>query len=111
MASARNKVIRGDYEGQSVSTFMGVRIGNDITIHKSNVESYELITEEKMKSASSSVLRAGAGAFLLGPIGLFAGLSGKNKGIYMIAIYFKDGKKSLIEVDDKVYKAIVSSMF
>ena len=51
------------------------------------------------------------GAFFLGPIGLAAGLSAKSKGIHTLAIYFKDGKKSLIEVDDKINKALVANLF
>lgn len=39
------------------------------------------------------------------------GLSAKDKGIYQIAIQFKDGKKSLIEVDDATYKGIVAMCF
>lgn len=38
-------------------------------------------------------------------------ISAKNKGIYQIAIQFKDGKKSLIEVDDKIYKTLIKSCF
>ena len=52
------------------------------------------------------------GGALLGPVGLLAGgLSAKNKGAYQIALAFKDGKRSLIEVDDKIYKALVASLF
>lgn len=38
-------------------------------------------------------------------------VSAKNKGIYQVAIQFTDGKKSLIEVDDKIYKAIIQKCF
>ena len=48
---------------------------------------------------------------MLGPVGLLAGLSAKNKGIYTVAIKFKDGKNSLLEVDDKFYKALIKTMF
>lgn len=34
-----------------------------------------------------------------------------KKGIYLIAIAFKDGKKSLLEVDEKVYKSLLRKMF
>ena len=48
----------------------------------------------------------------LGPVGMLAGgLSAKNKGIYQVAIRFKDGQQSLVEVDDKIYKAIVKNCF
>ena len=48
---------------------------------------------------------------LLGSAGLAAGLSAKKNGIYTVAIQFKDGKRSLLEVDDKIYKAIISKTF
>ena len=34
-----------------------------------------------------------------------------EKGVYQVAIMFKDGNKSLIECDDKIYKAIIKSCF
>jgi hypothetical protein len=60
------------------------------------------------------VLRAGAGVLVFGPSGLLAGISGRQNGIYLIAIIainFKDGKKSLVEVDEVIHKEILSIMF
>lgn len=124
MAKAKNKVISGDYVDDSVriegfGTQLVFGFGKDgeiftsthITLNKNTVESYEVLTEDKVKSASSTMLRAGAGALLLGPVGLLAGVSGKTKGIYTVAVLFKDGKKSLIEIDDKHYKVLMQSLF
>lgn len=124
MASAKNKVLSGDYvddsvriEGLGTQLVFGYGKDNElfttthITLDKSTVESYEVLTEDKVKSASSTMLRAGAGALLLGPVGLLAGVSGKTKGIYNVAILFKDGKKSLIEIDDKHYKVLMKVLF
>lgn len=124
MASAKNKVLSGDYvddsvriEGLGTQLVFGYGKDNDlfttthIILDKSTVESYEVLTEDKVKSASSTMLRAGAGALLLGPVGLLAGVSGKTKGIYNVAILFKDGKKSLIEIDDKHYKVLMKVLF
>lgn len=124
MASAKNKVLSGDYvddsvriEGLGTQLVFGYGKDNDlfttthITLDKSTVESYEVLTEDKVKSAASTILRAGAGALLLGPVGLLAGVSGKTKGIYNVAILFKDGKKSLIEIDDKHYKVLMKVLF
>lgn len=81
-------------------------------MNKYFVENYELITDEHRKSAASGVSRGLVGGALLEPVGMLAGaMSAKNKGIYQIAIQFKDGKKSLIEVDDKIYKALVKACF
>ena len=42
---------------------------------------------------------------------MLAGLSAKNKSTVTIAIRFKDGKNSLLEVDEKIYKKFVQAMF
>jgi len=35
----------------------------------------------------------------------------KNKGIHVIAIEFTDGKKSLVEINEKFYKTLIQTMF
>ena len=85
MASAKEKVISGDYEGASCFASGGhVKIinsakGIDIQLTKQTVASYEVLDAEEKKSGTSAVLRAGAGALLLGPVGLFAGVTAKKK--------------------------------
>lgn len=114
---AKNKVIAGDYLGKGLILGMGkpslvVGFGKNYYLTKDVVESYELITDEHRKSAASGVARGLVGGALLGPVGLLAGgMSAKNKGVYQVAIQFKDGKKSLLEVDDKMYKALVRTLF
>ncbi len=120
MASAKNQVIAGDYNGSKIfasgSNQLGIGkspngYGHAAICAKPRIESYELITEDKVKSGTSAILRGMAGIAVLGPVGILAGLSAKNKGIYTIAIQWKDGKKSLIEIDDKLYKKFVTEMF
>ncbi len=110
-----NKVIAGDYKGFLVSNSFGklyIASGwHPVNLDKDNVESYEIITEDIRKSAASGVSRGIVGGVLLGPVGLLAGLSAKNKGRYQIAIQFKDGCKSLIDVDDKIYKQLIKALF
>lgn len=118
MASAQNKVIAGYLSGCKIhSHYNGLSVGSipgfeyiDI-INKKTIMNYETITEETLKSGTSAILRGAAGAAFLGPIGLLAGLSAKNKGIYTIAVEWKSEKKSLIEIDDKLYKQLVKTMF
>lgn len=117
MAKAKNKVIAGDYEGKVVGrggsiAFISIGLIKSIDLNKKNVASYELITDEHKKSAASGVARGLVGGALLGPVGMLAGgISAKNKGIYQVAIEFTDGKRSLLEVDDKIYNAIVKGCF
>ena len=113
---AKNKVIAGDYMGKMISCSFGVTniiigFSNSVIINKYSVESYEVIDESSRKSATSIAGRALVGS-LFGGIGAIAGaLSAKSKGVHLLAILFKDGKKSLIEVDDKIYKNIMTAMF
>ena len=108
---AKNQVVSGDYVGKSVNLSYGRVSIAHIIISKDSVESFEILDETQRKSASSAIMRAGAGALLLGPVGLAAGLSAKSKGSNLIALVFKNGKKSLIEVDNKIKKAIIASLF
>lgn len=108
---AKNIVIAGDYKGSTVGALLGgVYIGS-MSVEKWTVTAYEVITDEHRKSAASGIARGLVGGAILGPVGLLAGLSAKNVGTYTIAIQWADNKKSLIEVDDKIYKAILKKLF
>lgn len=116
--SAKNRVLSGDYAGKQILgggiSQAGISIGfvKQLYLNKTTVESYEVINNENQKSMASGVARGIVGGALLGGVGAIAGAaSAKNKGIYTISIQFKDGKRSLIEVDDKIYKAIVQNCF
>lgn len=117
MANAKNMVIAGDYEGKAIAGSFGIVListgfTTSIQLNRETVESYEVMTDEHRKSAASGVARGLLGGALLGPVGMLAGgLSAKSKGIYQIALQFKDGKRSLIEVDDKIYKLIIKNCF
>ena len=119
MASAKNRAIAGDYAEWFVNYISGKvtidepRWGKKqrIPVTKDTVESYEVIEEESNVSAASAVGRGAIGALLLGPVGLAAALSAKKKGIYTIGITFKDGKRSMLEVDKDKYKAITTILF
>ena len=117
MAKAKNAVIAGDYQGKLLSCTSGrifISLGflKSLELNKPTIDSMELITDEHRKSAASGVARGLVGGALLGPVGMLAGgLSAKNKGIYQVAIQFKDGRRSLIEVDDKIYNALIRCTF
>lgn len=114
--SAKNKVIAGDYDGKMVmQTFGMVSISTglfkSVDVNRETIEEYEIVDESNRTSAVSAVGRGLAGGLLLGPVGMLAGLSAKKKGVHIVAIRFKDGKKSLLEIDDKIYSALVKSCF
>lgn len=117
MAKAKNAVIAGDYNGKLLSctsgrVFISLGLFKNLELHKQTVASMELITDEHRKSAASGVARGLVGGALLGPVGMLAGgISAKSKGIYQVAIEFHDGKRSLLEVDDKIYNALIKCTF
>lgn len=114
---AKNMVIAGDCQGKGVGisvkgVFITTKIMNPLYLTKENVESYEVITEEAAKSAASGAVRGIIGGAILGPVGMLAGsLSAKSKNTIVLAIQFKDGKRSLMEVDSNIYKNIMQMMF
>lgn len=113
---AKNAVVAGDYFYMPIKTVGGmVKLQTSafkhMELNKTTVSQYELITEEHRKSAISGVSRGLVGGALLGPVGLLAGLSAKNKSTHTLAIEFTDGKRSLIEIDDKIYKSFIQRMF
>lgn len=128
MASASNRVIAGKFEGKYIKfgfadryvlikdissrdTDLSLTPYKELQINKNNVQSYEVITEEKMKSGTSAILRGALGATILGPVGILAGLTAKTKGFHTIAIEWANDEKSLIEVDEKMYKQITKDLF
>ena len=113
-----NKVVGGDYEGGKIMAMFGnvaITTGGinsePIVLSKETVESYEVVDETSHKSATSAIARGAVGSFFLGPLGLAAALSAKSKGTYLVALYFCNGKKALVECDQKVYNAIVKALF
>lgn len=112
-----NKIIAGDYVGKPImftagKLIIGVKLFKNMELNKNTLEAYEVITDDIRKSAASGIARGAVGGALLGPIGMLGGaLSAKNKGTYQIALQFKDGKRSLVEVDDKFRKELIKVMF
>lgn len=109
---AKNKVVAGDYMGNMVmTTISGAIIAIGFTkreyINSSTVDYYEVVDSERSISGTSVIGRGALGGLLLGPVGLLAAATAKKKGIHTIAIQFKDGKKSVIEVDEKIYKQVI----
>lgn len=113
---ASNIVLQGDYKGKAVmcptgKPYISTGFRKKLYLNKDTVESYEVVTEESRKSAASGVARGLIGATLLGPAGALAGgMSAKNKASVTLIITFKDGKKSLIEVNGLIYKELVGLM-
>ena len=113
---AANKVISGDYCGCTIThsfntAWIEIPPKDIIAITDRNIETYSVVDEQYNKSAVGVVGRAALGAAVLGPVGLLAGATAKNKGTHILILVFKDGKKSLVEVNDKIYKSIITGCF
>jgi hypothetical protein len=82
------------------------------TISAKQLETLEIATEESVKRLGGTVGWGLAGAALLGPVGLLAGLllGGRGKDINFVA-KFKDGRKFLGTTDSKTFTKMQAAIF
>ena len=81
---AKNKVVAGDYKDASVTM-----VNNQVTLA---ISLGNMIILNKKMVASHTV-------------------ESESKGAHTISITFADGKKSLLELDDKMCKALLEQLF
>lgn len=116
---AKITVQGGDFYKGKVSLFLGQLtlksdkhkwVGENIKI--TEFEKVEIVTEENKKKVLGTVGWGAAGALMLGPLGLLAGLllGGKKKEV-CFAGTFKDGRKLLATTDAKTFKKIMGAAF
>ena len=119
---AKNMVIAGNYAGKLVRVSVGpmgvpsisLNIFKDeyVLIDKYSVESFNVVNKEEETSAVSGIARSAIGGALFGNAGALGGAASAKKNVmYTMVINFKDGKRSLIEVNEKIYKDIVEACF
>ncbi|RIK99939.1 MAG: hypothetical protein DCC71_19665 [Proteobacteria bacterium] len=72
----------------------------------------EVATEESVKRLAGTVGWGAAGALLLGPVGLLAGLlvGGRGKRVTFVAT-LKDGRRFLGSTDSKTYTNLAAAAF
>lgn len=118
MSKARNIVISGIYKDKKVSVNSFIRTKDNqfkklkylkiqidwtdfIIINEQTISSIEILNTEGIQTdTGSSIARGITGGLLLGGAGLIAGAGmGKQSSINLLQINWKDGQKSLIEVD------------
>lgn len=85
-------------------------IGEKISL--SEFETAEVASEDNVKRIGGTVGWGVAGAALLGPVGLLAGLilGGKGKDVTFVAT-LKDGRKMLATTDSKTFTKIQAAVF
>ena len=100
-AEMKNRVIAGDYTVKSIHQSFGnisisTSLAQKIMIDRVAVYNYEDMEQRTRKSASSAACRSAIGVYFFGPVGLAAGLTAKKKGTHLVALEFRDRKRSLI---------------
>lgn len=103
-----NFVIEGKYKSVKITGGSTMWI-DDTPICKRYVSSYTIIDESNKEQYS--YLKGALGAAFFGGLGVVAGIGGKSRKEYLVAIEWKDGDKSLILIDEEHYKVLVKSMF
>lgn len=81
-------------------------------IHSSELKVVEAASEESVKRIGGTVGWGVAGAAILGPVGLLAGLlaGGRGKDVTFVA-EFKDGRKLMGTTDSKTFTALKAACF
>lgn len=102
-----NTILEGKNKGKKITG--GTMLYANCWFSKNTISSYTIIDETNKDQYS--FWKGALGVALLGGWGAIAGLGGKNKKEYLIAIEWKDGEKSLILINEKYYKAFIKSMF
>ena len=111
MRSAKNRVIAGKYEDMPLLSISG-EWRSASRISSKTIDHYEVLDQESAKSMSSAITRGIVGRALLGPVGVAAAVTAKNKNIWTVVVYYKDsGEKSMLEMDDKTYRLFLKQMF
>ncbi len=103
-----NTVLEGKYKSKRITCGTQLRVDLD-PFSKRYISSYTVIDETN--KAQYSFWKGALGIALFGGLGAAAGLGGKNKKEYLIAIEWKDGEKSLILINNEYYKVFIKSMF
>lgn len=109
-------VLAGDYSGWLVKPGSGGLVltkgFKKVKLNKETVKAHEVVTEEHRKSAASGIARGLLGGAVFGGVGAVAGLlSAKEKGTYHVAVEFKDGLRSLIQIDETQMKLLTQTLF
>lgn len=103
-----NYVLEGKYKNKKVTCGTWLYIDSN-KLNKNCISSYNVIDETD--KSHYSVWKGTLGVVLLGGVGAIAGINGKKRKEYLVAIEWKSGEKSLILIDNEYYKVFVKSMF
>lgn len=116
MPKSRNRVISGTYEGKLIghnrnAAYIILNLTNLVFLTKENIVSIELIDADSDISVPSSAIRGFVGEMLLGPVGLLGAITAKRNERYILGIEFKNGDRSVIEIDEVLLEMIRAANF
>lgn len=112
---AKNKVIAGEYLGKPVGQIAKIpciilKTTRTISLDNANVSEMELIDESSNISVANAATRGFIGEMLFGPIGLAAAGTATRDERYIVGIVFKDGRRSVLEIDGMLYKLLLAAI-
>ena len=109
-----NAVISGDYKGKTVRILPGgekivvdLSLSKWLPIEKETVYRYEVMSQQEESKFSAG--KAAVGVAVFGYGGAIVGANSQN--IFQVAVYFRNGSKSLLELDSKHFKCLSASLF
>lgn len=117
---AKVKVHAGDFPKGTANLSFGVlsfpwQPGDGFsgkTIALSDLLEVDTASEESVKKIGGTVGWGAAGAVILGPVGLLAGLlAGGRKTEVTFVAKFRDGRKMLASTDSKTYRQFAAVVF
>lgn len=109
---AKNKIVAGKYQEYQFRIKAGrlyLRcLENEISVDRSTIYSINEISYSESPKVSSMVARGYLGNYILGTIGMIAGVSSaKRHGIHRLQIQFANGEMGIAEVDDNIFNRLL----
>ncbi len=113
------EILAGDWKKQKVSYTLGSLTFQPPpgkwmpeVVHQGELEEVAIATEETVKKLGGTIGWGAAGALILGPVGLLAGLllGGKKKEVTFIA-KFRDGRKFMATTDSGTFTKLQAVVF
>ncbi|AOM82216.1 hypothetical protein [Salisediminibacterium beveridgei] len=110
-----NRVIDGDYLDSKIGKRSGTVVLKDrwdgqFTLDHHSVEAYQRVDTREEKKGYKMSNKSFLGGLFLGPFGALLGLEKETVRIHKVAVKFKDGKKSLLELDDELYTKLLEQI-
>ncbi|MBQ8295339.1 MAG: hypothetical protein IJX87_02765 [Clostridia bacterium] len=111
------RVVAGDYEnwdvvcyGSSAYFMLGLK---KVKLDRTTVAKCEVVDDATKHSFWRTLIAGGVGKAVFGTIGGLAGIASTMRGkqSFLISIEFTDGKRSLIETDEKAQRILVKALF